>query len=381
MEPIRVLNMFTILNRGGAETMMMNYYRHIDRTKVQFDFLVHRQERGAYEDEIEKLGGNIYRTMPIYPQNFYIYQNKLREFFKEHEEYKIIHSHMSELSYLALKEAKKLGVPIRICHAHSSPRGFDLKMIMRQFFKIKMRAYITHMFMCSLNAGSWLFGEKNLNKCIRQRNAIDAKKFSFNIDISKKIKQELNIENKFVIGHVGRFFKPKNHDFIIDIFKTVYNENNKAVLLLVGDGPLKKNIEEKVSFWGLNDRVIFAGVRADVSSLLQSMDVFLFPSLFEGLPVTVIEAQAAGLNCIVSDTITQELNITGLVAYMSLQDSPEIWAKRILPYSQGYKRENTFEKIVKAGYDIKECAKWLEEFYLNTYRQVDQKNLMKLVRM
>ena len=151
--PYRVLNMFTIMDRGGAETMVMNYYRHIDRTKVKFDFLVHREQRGAYDDEIEALGGRIYRMCPIYPQNFARYERDIRVFFQEHPEYKIVHSHMSELGYFAFREATEQDIPVRICHAHNAPHGFDMKMIMRTYFKKRMMPYLTHLFMCGLESG------------------------------------------------------------------------------------------------------------------------------------------------------------------------------------------------------------------------------------
>lgn len=376
MEPIRILNMFTILNRGGAETIAMNYYRHIDRSKVQFDFLVHRQTRGQYEDEIEELGGRIYRMMPIYPQNFNKYQKKVRDFFNEHKEYKIVHSHMSELGCYALIEAEKQGIPIRICHAHSAHRDFNVKMIVRNYFKMRMRPYITHMFTCSLDSGIWLYGEKNKSKFITQNNGIDAKKFCYNYNKAMKIRKELKIENKFVIGHVGRFNKVKNHSFLIDIFFEVYKREPNSVLILVGEGELENKIKSKVTKLGISDAVKFLGVRADIHRIFQAFDVFLFPSLFEGLPVTVIEAQASGLNCIVSNTITNEVNITGMVKYLSLQDSPETWANAIFQYKNGYLRENMFKTIACAGYDVEENAKWLEQFYLNEYKKIEDKKLL-----
>ena len=179
MEPVRVLNLFTIMNRGGAETMVMNYYRKINREKVQFDFLVHREEEGAYEQEIKELGGRIYRMPPMYPQNFSLYKKKIREFFEEHKEYKIIHSHMSELGYFALREAARQEISVRICHAHNAPHGFEWKMIVRNYFKKRMMQYLTHMFMCGKESGDWLFGKENEDKFIQLNNAIDAERFRY----------------------------------------------------------------------------------------------------------------------------------------------------------------------------------------------------------
>lgn len=370
MEPIRILNLFTILNRGGAETMVMNYYRHIDRTKVQFDFMVHRQERGAYDDEIEAMGGKIYRMIPIYPQNFYKYKEMLREFFSKYKDYKIIHSHMSELGYYAFVEAKKQGVPIRICHAHSAPNNVDMKTMVREYFKYRMRPYMTQMFMCGLKSAIWLFGEDKRDRFIMQNNAIDANKFSYNINQLQQIRKELNVENKFIIGHVGRFEKAKNHTFLIDIFYEVYRKNPNSVLVLIGGGTLENKIKAKVSKLGLDEAVQFLGVRDDIHRITQAFDVFIFPSLYEGLGIVLIEAQAAGIHCITSDKVVPiEAKVTDLLEYVSLRKDANVWADKALQYKDGYQRKNTYDEIVQAKYDIIDNAKWLEKFYLNVYRE------------
>lgn len=365
MEPVRVLNLFTIMNRGGAETMVMNYYRKINREKVQFDFLVHREEEGAYEKEIRELGGRIYRMPPMYPQNFSMYKKEIRKFFEEHKEYKIIHSHMSELGYFALREAARQGIPVRICHAHNAPHGFEWKMIVRNYFKKKMMPYLTHMFMCGKESGDWLFGKQNEEKFIQLNNAIDAEKFRYDSEKEKEIRKELNLENKFVVGHVGRFFKQKNHTFLIDIFKEIHKNKDNAVLLLVGNGELKEEIEKQVKTQGLEDYVKFLGVRSDVDKIMECFDVFLFPSLFEGLPVTMVEAQAAGNLCIISDAIPRECCITKNVRIYSLERDAKSWSDFVISESQNYKKKDIYEEIVKAGFDIKQNAKWLEEFYIN----------------
>lgn len=376
MEPIRILNLFTILNRGGAETMVMNYYRHIDRTKVQFDFMVHRQERGAYEDEIEAMGGKIYRMIPIFPQNIFKYKKMLRDFFRKHKEYEIIHSHMSELGYYAFVEAEKQGIPIRICHAHSAPRlsDFDLKMIVRENFKYRMRPYMTHMFTCAVDSGLWLYGRKNIKKFIMMNNAVDAKQLSYNDKVSTEIKKILNIERKFVIGHIGRFERAKNHNFLIDIFYNIYKLNPESALILVGEGSLEDKIKNKVGKLGIDNAVKFLGVRADIEKIIQAFDVFLFPSLYEGLGIALIEAQAAGLHCITSDRVVpQETKITELLEYVSLKSDAEFWANKTLQYNDGYERKDTYDEVVKSGYDINHNVKWLENFYLDEYRKTAEK--------
>lgn len=366
-KPIRVLNLFTIMNRGGAETMVMNYYRNIDRSKVQFDFLVHRNEIGAYESEIKELGGRIYRMPPVYPQNFIEYKKKIRKFLKDHPEYKIIHSHMSELGYFVFKEAKRQHVPVIICHAHNSPHVWNVKMIMRNYFKHMMRPYITHMFMCGLESGLWLYGKRNESKFIQLNNAIDAEKFIYNKNTAIEMRQELGLGDSIVIGHVGRFVHQKNHDKLINIFNEIYKIDNRSKLLLVGEGLLKDSIVNKIKSLNLQDNVIFLGTRSDVNRIMQAFDVFVFPSFHEGLSVSMVEAQAAGLQCFISSSIPKECIITDNVVTFDLDWNDSKIAKMIVDLHSNYKRINTYEQIVKAGFDIKNNAKKLENFYIQEY--------------
>lgn len=364
--PIRVLVLDTVMDRGGAETMMMNYLRNIDRSKVIFDFLVNREYKAAYEDEIEALGGKIYRMCPMYPQYFRRYKKEIREFFKEHPEYKIIHSNLEERSYFALKEAKKLGVPVRISHSHNAPRGFDLKSIVRYYFRARLKPQITHMFTCGLEAGDWLYGKKNRDKFIMQNNAIDAKAYEYNPENEAKVRKEFNLKGKFVIGHVGRFFSQKNHEFLIDIFNEVYKKDKNTVLMLVGGGDLQEKIEAKVRALGLEAAVRFVGIRSDVNYVMQGFDLFLLPSLYEGLPVTMVEAQAAGLKCIISDAVPKQCAITDNVEIISLSESAEQWADKILAYKDNCKKISMYDEIVSKNFDIKKNAKWMESFYLSS---------------
>lgn len=365
-QPIRVLNMFTIMDRGGAETMVMNYYRHIDRTKVQFDFLVHRQQRGAYDDEIEALGGRIYRMCPVYPQNFARYKRDLRGFFQAHSEYKIIHSHMSELGYFAFREAERQGVPVRICHAHNAPHGFDAKMFIRTYFKKRMMPYLTHLFMCGEESGKWLYGEKNKSRFIMLNNAIDAAVYSFDASKREEMRRQLGLTGELVIGHVGRFNPQKNHPFLLDIFAALLKKEPNAVLLLVGGGADMPKIQAKAQELGIAERVRFLGVRSDVADLMQAMDVFVFPSLYEGLPVTMVEAQASGLPCIISDKVPPECILTdGLVNIMPLSANPETWAEKILSM-RAVPRTDRREEIAAHGFDISTEAVKLQEFYIKS---------------
>lgn len=220
---------------------------------------------------------------------------------------------------------------------------------------------------CSKYAGEWLFGKNacKSDKFLVLNNAIDSKEFLFNGDTRIKKRKELNINNRFVVGHVGRFDSPKNHDLLIDIFKVVHDKNNNSLLLLVGDGELRNQIEKKVDGLGLNDSVIFTGVRSDISDLMQVMDVLVFPSLYEGLPVTLIEAQASGLPCIISDNISEEVKITELVKFISIDNNVNIWANEIAKYFNNSTRRNTYQDIAKARYDIELVASEYQNFYIS----------------
>lgn len=367
MKPIHVLVLDTVMDRGGAEAMIMNYMRNINRDMIRFDFLTNREYRGAYEDEIERLGGKVWHMCPMYPGKFRQYKREVRQFLKEHPEYRIIHSNLEERSYFALKEAKKLGVPVRISHSHNRPLGFDLKLLMRYYFRFMLKYYNTHMFSCGVEAGDWLYGKKNRDKVTIMNNAIDAKEYVYDREKSQAVKEVLGVSGKLVIGHVGRFFPQKNHRFLIEIFKEIHDRNADAVLLLVGGGELddslKNEIKQKVEDLGLTDCVQFLGVREDVNELMQAFDLFLLPSLFEGLPVTMVEAQAAGLPCVISDKVPIQCDITGNVQVVALEEQPKIWAEKILQFAEGFERKDTRERIEQAGFDIGQNAKWLETFY------------------
>lgn len=356
------------MNRGGLETMLMNYYRQMNHSKIQFDFIVHRKNKGHYDDEILKLGGRIIRMPQIRPGNYKNYFKKLDEFFKTNREYKVVHSHINENSSFVLSAAKKYGIPCRIAHSHLSDLGFDFKLPFRLYARYSMKNHPNKYFACSKNAGQWLFGEKPLkaNELIVLNNAVNVKEFKYKAEIRSRIRNELEIGNELVIGHIGRYNKQKNHEFLIEIFKAVVEKKPDSILLLTGEGDLRIQIERKVSQLGLNSNVKFLGVRSDVSDIMQAMDIFLFPSLFEGLPVVLVEAQAAGLRCIVSDTITKESDVTGRVEFISLGDAPEIWANLILTSS--YEHADTAELMSSKGYDTASMAKWLADYYSEFYK-------------
>lgn len=372
--PIRVLNLFTIMNRGGAETMVMNYYRKIDRTKVQFDFMVHRQERGAYDDEIEALGGRIFRMSPIAPTTLGNYRRELHEFFQKHSEFRILHAHMSELGYFAFKEARKCGIPVRICHAHNAPVFLSetikekIKRLPREILARLIRKESTDFFTCSQIAGVWLFGRKNNDKMIFMRNAVDASAFRYNKKMAEDIKLKMGWRDKIVIGHVGRFNPQKNHAFLIDIFKTYHIDHPNSILVLVGSGYLESTIRKKVQENQLEDSVQFLGSRSDMMDLYQTFDLFLFPSLYEGLPVSLVEAQAAGIPCVVSDRISSQAHIANSYYSLALDAPLEKWMQAIEKALSDGKKDVFFE-VKKNGFDITENASWLCGFYEKKYQQ------------
>lgn len=365
MEPLRVLQVMASLDRGGAESMIMSLYRAIDKGRVQFDFVVNKNENEyAFENEIKELGGRIYYVPRFNFTNWYLYRQEWIKLFKSHPELQIIHSHHTSPAFIYLRIANAMN-RATIAHSHTSGGNNSIKSLIKIFSRFPVRYIANYRFACSNAAAKWMFGKRSLSAQI-VNNAIDTNKFKFNEQLRNKYRTDLNCKDKFVIGHVGRFDKDKNQSYLIDIFKAVYSKNNNSMLLLVGEGALRSEMEKKVKMLDLADAVIFTGVRSEIPELLQAMDVFVFPSLFEGLPVTVIEAQASGLKCFLSDSITEEVKITDLIEFISLEETSAYWADQVLKYANGYKRKNMSSEIFKAGYDIRASARWLENFYLNT---------------
>ena len=359
-EPIRILHVVTYMGRGGLETMLMNYYRALNRNKFQFDFLTHRFEKHEYDDEIYSLGGRIYHISRLNPFSM-SYKMELHKFLKEHSEYKIIHVHQDCLSSVILKEAKKCNIPVRIAHSHSSSQNKNIKYIIKLIYKRIIPKYSTQLLACGKEAGDWMFGGypyQILN------NAIDARKYNFNSKVRNKIRQQFQISRETkVIGHVGRFSEPKNHSFLIEIFRCIHEKHENTKLLLVGAGELFNQIKQKVRRYGLEDDVIFTGIRADVADLMQAMDIFLFPSLYEGLPLTIIEAQSAGLPCVISDKVPIECAITDLVRQVPLDSDKSVWANIV--WENTCKRKEMYLEICEAGFDINNNVKKLQRMYLH----------------
>ena len=360
--PIRVLHIVTYMGRGGLETMLMNYYRSIDRTKVQFDFLTHRDFEADYDAEILALGGRIYHLPPLNPFGKG-YLSALDRFFAEHPEYRIVHSHLDCMSGIPLKAAKKYGIPVRIAHAHNSNQPRDAKYLLKLMYKRMISRVATQLFACSEDAGRWMFGGSDFRVL---NNAIDAVRYAYDAEIRSAARLKLGVsEDALLVGHVGRFDPQKNHSFLLTIFEKI---PGNARLLLVGDGALRPAAEQQAEEMGIRDRIIFAGVRSDVDRLLQAMDVFLFPSLFEGLPVSIIEAQAAGLPCLISDKVPIECKKTELVTQLPLDAGASAWAEAVRSAAKT-PRTNTLSQLRDAGFDIQANADWLADFYLTLHRK------------
>lgn len=357
-KPIRVLHIVTCMNLGGLETMIMNYYRKLDTNKIQFDFLVHRKEKSTYDEEILQKGGKIYTVPKLNPFSIK-YRNAMNGFFKKHN-YNIVHCHLDCMSSIPLSIAKKNKVKIRIAHAHSTNEEKNFKYPLKLFYKRKIKTVATDLFACGYAAGKWMFATDSFTI---MKNAIDTKKFLYNEEVRLQERKNYQLQDSLVIGHVGRFNIPKNHIFIIDVFNEIIKLNKNAKLVLVGEGLLKEEIKDKVNKLNLNKNVIFIGETNRVFDILNAFDIFLFPSLWEGLPVSLIEAQAASLPCFVSENIPAEVKITELVKVISLTMDASFWAKQIVNIPNQNRLDRSKE-IKNNGYDIDGNFLELEEYYL-----------------
>lgn len=367
--PIRVLEVFGRMDRGGAEAMIMNLYRKMDRTKVQLDFMVHTEERCQFDDEIEKLGGHIYHVPRFKVHNFISYRKAWKKFFKEHPEYRVVHGHMGATAAIYLYEANKTGC-FSIAHSHSVGMLKTLDDVLYKFFSFPTRYVAKQMFGCSTQAGAARYGERVVKGAhyINFPNAIDLKRFEFHSEERMRIRKELNIaQEQLMVIHVGRLTAAKNPEMILKVFSEVVRKDANAICLWVGTGELEDKYQRLIQEQGLQNRIRMLGVRTDIPQLLQAADVFLFPSLWEGLPVSVVEAQATGLPCVIADTISKEVKITSLVEFHSLSEPPGLWAERCMELGRDsiINRESPLTDIRKAGYDIDESVKWLEDFYIN----------------
>ena len=343
------------MNVGGAETFLMKVYRNLDRTQYQMDFAVAIEGVGSYDEEIKSLGGRIHHITPKSTnviKNFYDIKNLVK---KEGYDY-VLRTSQHSLSALELFAARLGGAKVRAFRSSNSntTSGSKKQMLLHKICAFMPKCFANVKIAPSTEAANFMFGEKSVTKGRAKllHNAIDLSVYRYNESERKEIRKELGIsETATVVGHIGRLSQQKNHAFLLKVFKDIYTKNENTVLLLVGKGELEANIRNQVAALGLEDRVVFTGVRSDVPSLLSAMDVFVMPSFYEGMPNTVIEAQATGLPCVIADTITKEANITGLVDYLSLKTPTDQWATVVLSKASKLRRD-TKEDFVAAEYEI-----------------------------
>lgn len=350
-------------NKGGLESYIMNIYRNCDRNRLQFDFVIFGDKNIVYTDEIESLGGRIYH-IPRKKQSVKLHYQKMREIFG-HQKYEAVYFqfNMKPLSLDLFRYAKKYGVEKRIIHSHNTtePKMSVKDRIREKLADMKLDKYVNYRFACSYDAGKWMFGNRDY-KVIP--NCVDCDDFRYDTERRNAKRKELNLENKYVIGTVGRLQPAKNPGYIIDIINAYTKKDKNAVLLHIGVGELKNTIDNKIKELNLQDNVIMLGQRSDIADLMNVMDAFILPSLHEGFPIVLVEAQATGLRCYVADNITGDCNITGNVKYLPIDTDPDIWADAI-EQDKELERTDMSDVVRKKGYDIKTMAKEMEEFFLS----------------
>ena len=364
-KPLHVLHVFGRLNRGGAESRVMDLYRNVDRTKVQFDFMQHTTKVCDFQPEIEQLGGKVYHVPPFRFWNYLSYCKAWKQFIREHLEIRIVHGHMTSTASVYLPIARKKGV---FTIAHSRNAGVDkgIKGKLTKFLRRNLKEKCDRCFACSKLAGEAVFGKEAMEqgRVTIIPNAIDAARFTFDPEVRRQKREELHIQpEEFLIGEVGRFDPQKNQKYAVEILAECRKKNFPAKLILIGEGPLMETVRQQVEELQLQEYVIFTGLQKNVVPFYQAMDFFLLPSFYEGLPGVAVEAQASGLRGILSDAITTETTMTSLMEFLNVQEPAEVWADRIMACGH-YERQNTLKEMQEAGFDVKNLAKRLQDFYL-----------------
>ena len=382
-EAVRVLHVLGNTNLGGAESRIMDLYRHTDRNRVQFDFLVHSGEEGFFEKEIRELGGRIFRVPRFRIYNYFSYRKALKEFFQKHHEFALVQGHMTSTAAIYLPIAKKAGVKKTAAHARSAGVDKGLKGTMTRFLRRNLADKADYLFTCSELAGISVYGEKAVRegKTIFIPNAIDCAGFTFDPEKRKKMREELGLTDALIIGHVGRFHYAKNHEYLLRVFAELCRMSAGAGgctaetgadqnyhLILLGEGPLMEDTRKLAEELGVADRVHFLGNHKNIADYYQAMDYFVYPSRYEGMPGTIVEAQASGLPCLMSDTICREVIATELVETMSIEEEPKVWAEELQRridalVSKQENREKYAAKMAAAGFDVQAQAERMMRFY------------------
>ena len=364
-EPIRILHVLGTTQLGGAESRIMDLYRHVDRERVQFDFLVHTGGEGFFDKEIRELGGRIFRVPRFRFYNYFSYKKAVKNFFEKNHEFRAVQGHITSTAAIYLPVAKRAGIPLIIAHARSAGVDKGIKGVLTRLLRRNLSKKADFLFTCSELAGISVFGRKAVEtgKTVFVPNAIDCEAFEYDGLRRGKMREELGLSGKYVIGHVGRFHYAKNHEYLLQVFAALCKKGGKEyALLLLGEGGGMEAAKKQAEDLGISDRVLFAGNKRNVYDYYQAMDYFVYPSRFEGLPGTVVEAQVSGLRCLMSDSICTEVMATELVHAMSIQDAPERWAEYIVD-TQDYERSGRREQMEKAGFDVKAQARLMTRFY------------------
>lgn len=361
---IRVLHIMACSDVGGISTVVLNYYRFLDRTQIQFDIALTVPEVGRNARELETLGAQI-RFLPLKSQGIGVFRKALRALL-EQEHYDAIHVHESETCYVALMVAKQMGVPCRIAHSHTTSPWEGVKGELRRLSGCLLNyPTATHVIGCGQLAGERVFGKWNMGrpKALVLPNAIDTRKYAYDEEVRRTLRREWNLEGKLVLGMVGRLCVEKNYPFALELVDSLRRENPDCMLLIAGGGEEQENIERKIGELGISDHVMLLGRRSDADKLYQAFDVFLLPSFTEGYPVAAVEALSSGLPVLLSDTVTHELKFGTAVEYLSLKQ-PRKWLEAIQRWQKDTGRAARQSEPADHGLDIRSCAKRLEKIYL-----------------
>ena len=364
-EPIRILHVLGSTNLGGAESRIMDLYRHIDRSRVQFDFLVHTTQEGYFDKEISKLGGRIFRVPRFRLYNYFAYHKACKVFFEQNHDYKVVQGHMTSTASIYLPIAKKKGIPVTIAHARSAGVDKGIKGIVTGWLRKKLYKKADYLFTCSEIAALAVFGKKAVadERTVFIPNAIECDRFLYDEEKRENLRKQLGFEGKYVIGHVGRFHYAKNHEYLLKVFSEIVKRGDKDyMLLLLGEGGGMENAKSLAKELGIEDKVCFAGNKDNVYDYYQVMDYFVYPSRYEGLPGTVVEAQAAGLKCLISDSICKEVCVTDLVHAMNIEAPAQKWAEYVVN-TQEYDRCSHVDEMRNAGFDVRLQADKMMNFY------------------
>lgn len=370
-QPVRVLQVLGGLDAGGAESFVMNLYRAVDRRYVQFDFVKHVPRAGLFEPEINRLGGRIFCCPQYTGKNHFAYLRWWREFFASHPEYKVIHGHVRSTAALYLSVAKRCG-RVTIAHSHSTSNGKGVSAFVKNVMQLPIRSVAEYLFACSDEAGAWLYGKSALNRANYRRipNGIDLGRFAFDAAIRARMRASLGIpEGTLVLGHIGRFSQPKNHGWLVNLFAEWHKRDANSCLLLVGNGELWEEIHKQCAAMGIADKVLMPGACADTENYYQAMDIFVFPSLWEGLPVSVVEAQANGLTCLISEVITPEVQLTDLVQALPTTTT-EPWLERLaLCRCRQQGKLTDAQQRGLQPFAVQQVARELQEFYCEQWKK------------